>query len=154
MSESLKLEHNTMVSNYLESVKNKTADSYMLTIARDGESPVRTIIFFTNAIDAAEAYNKYTDWGFARNYLTVHLYEPSGLVNKKVLMRNQAGDCTFIRQDYIDIENILLPLKDCIDKNIYDDLVFKIMTVFAKDSWRFDPERFLSILGVEKIIEN
>jgi len=154
MSESLKLEHNTMVSNYLESVKNKTAYSYMLTIARDGESPVRTIIFFTNAIDAAEAYNKYTDWGFARNYLTVHLYEPSGLVNKKVLMRNQAGDCTFIRQDYIDIENILLPLKDCIDKNIYDDLVFKIMTVFAKDSWRFDPERFLSILGVEKIIEN
>jgi hypothetical protein len=27
------------------------------------------------------------------------------------------------------------------------------MTVFAKDSWRFNPERFLEILGIEKDIE-
>jgi hypothetical protein len=152
MSESLKLSHTVMVDDYLQSVKNRTADSYMLTIARDGELPVRTIIFFTNAIEAAEAYNKYFDWGFAKNYLTVHLYEPSGLINKKVLKRNQAGECTFIRQDYIDIENILLLFKNSIEKNVYDDLVFKVMTVFAKDSWRFDPERFLSVLGVDRTI--
>jgi hypothetical protein len=151
--ESLKPSHLLMVEEYCESVKNKTADSYMLTIARDGESPVRTIIFFQNAIEAAEAYNKYFDWGFARNYLTVTLYEPSGKINEKILKRNQAGESTFIRQDYIDIENILLNFKDKIETSVYDDLGFKIMTVFAKDSWRFDPERFLEILGIEKDIE-
>lgn len=142
-----------MVEEYCESVKNKTADSYMLTIARDGESPVRTIIFFQNAIEAAEAYNKYFDWGFARNYLTVTLHEPSGKINQKILKRNQAGESTFIRQDYIDIENILLNFKDKIETSVYDDLGFKIMTVFAKDSWRFNPERFLEILGIKKNIE-
>ena len=142
-----------MVEEYCESVKNKTADSYMLTIARDGESPVRTIIFFQNSIEAAEAYNKYFDWGFARNYLTVTLYEPSGKINEKILKRNQAGESTFIRQDYIDVENILLNFKDKIETNVYDDLGFKIMKVFAKDSWRFDPERFLEILGINKNIE-
>ncbi len=154
MQEQLKEGHVDMVSDYLLEVKNKTATAYMLTIARDGESPVRTIIFYDNAIDAAEAYNKYIDWGFARNYLTVHLYEPSGRINKKVLTRNQAGECTFVRQDYIDMENVLLPLKDKIDLEIYNDLVFEIMTIFAKDSWRFNPERFLSVLGVEKKIES
>ena len=151
--ESLKPSHLLMVEEYCESVKNKTADSYMLTIARDGESPVRTIIFFQNAIEAAEAYNKYFDWGFARNYLTVTLYEPSGKINEKILKRNQAGESTFIRQDYIDVENILLNFKDKIETNVYDDLGFKIMKVFAKDSWRFDPERFLEILGINKNIE-
>ena len=109
----------------------------------------RSIIFYENAIDAAEAYNKYTDWGFARNFLTVHLYEPSGKINKKVLMRNQAGDCTFIRQDYIDIKDILLSYKDKIDKKVYNELCIKIMTVFAKDNWRFSPERFLQDLGLD-----
>ena len=144
MINQLKPEHSDMVLQYLDSVKNKTANSYMLTIARDGESPVRTIIF----------YGKYFDWGFAKQYLTVTLYEPSGKVHQKVLTRNQAGECTFVRQDYVDIENILLSFKDNIEKDIYDDLAFKIMKVFAKDSWRFDPERFLSVLKVEKTIDS
>jgi hypothetical protein len=153
MEDQLKAGHVDMVSDYINEVNNKTATSYMLTIARDGESPVRTIIFYDNSLEAAEAYNKYTDWGFARNYLTVNLYEPTGRINQKVLKRNQAGECTFVRQDYIDVENILLSFKDKIDKEIYDDLVFKIMAVFAKDSWRFNPERFLSILGVATKID-
>ena len=153
MEDQLKAGHVDMVSDYINEVNNKTATSYMLTIARDGESPVRTIIFYDNSLEAAEAYNKYTDWGFARNYLTVNLYEPTGRINQKVLKRSQAGECTFVRQDYIDVENILLSFKDKIDKEIYDDLVFKIMAVFAKDSWRFNPERFLSILGVATKID-
>lgn len=153
MKDQLKDEHLDMVLQYTNEVNNKTATSYMLTIARDGEEPVRTIIFYDNAIDAAEAYNKYIDWGFARNYLTVHLYEPSGKINKKVLKRNQAGESTFVRQDYIDMEDVLLSFKNKIEPDIYDNLVFKIMNIFAKDSWRFNPERFLSILGVEKTLE-
>lgn len=154
MINQLKPEHSDMVLQYLDSIKNKTANSYMLTIARDGESPVRTIIFYNDAIQAAEGYGKYFDWGFAKQYLTVTLYEPSGKVHQKVLTRNQAGECTFVRQDYVDIENILLSFKDNIEKDIYDDLAFKIMKVFAKDSWRFDPERFLSVLKVEKTIDS
>ena len=138
-----------MVDQYIEDIKNNKNSSYMLTIARDGEDPVRTIIFYTNAIDAAEAYNKYTDWGFARNFLTVRLYEPNGVVNEKILKRNQAGECTFIRQDYISMQSILLKIKNNIDKNIYDSLCLDIMQIFAKDSWRFDTERFLKDLGIE-----
>ena len=143
-----------MVDQYLEDIKNNKNFSYMLTIARDGEDPVRTIIFYTNAIDAAEAYNKYTDWGFARNFLTVRLYEPNGVVNEKILKRNQAGECTFIRQDYISMQNILLKIKNNIDKNIYDNLCLDIMQIFAKDSWRFDPERFLKDLGIEDKLQS
>lgn len=145
----LKISHRVMVDQYIEDIKNNKNSSYMLTIARDGEDPVRTIIFYTNAIDAAEAYNKYTDWGFARNFLTVRLYEPNGVVNEKILKRNQAGECTFIRQDYISMQNVLLKIKNTIDKNIYDSLCLDIMQIFAKDSWRFDPERFLKNLDIE-----
>ena len=150
----LKPSHKIMVDQYIEDVKNNKNSSYMLTIARDGEEPVRTIIFYTNAIEAAEAYNKYTDWGFARNFLTVRLYEPNGVVNEKVLKRNQAGECTFIRQDYIDMQNSLLKVKDSINKDVYDSLCIEIMTIFAKDSWRFDPERFLKNLDVEYKIQS
>lgn len=150
----LKPSHKIMVDEYIEDVKNNKNSSYMLTIARDGEEPVRTIIFYTNAIEAAEAYNKYTDWGFARNFLTVRLYEPNGVVNEKILKRNQAGECTFIRQDYIDMQNSLLKVKDSINKDVYDSLCIEIMTIFAKDSWRFDPERFLKNLDVEYKIQS
>lgn len=148
MSEDLRPEHNDLVSEYISSVKNKTQTSYMLTIARDGESPVRTIIYYSNAIEAAEAYNKYTDWGFARNYLTVKLYEPNGVINEKVLKRNQAGECTFVRQDYIEAQKILSSVKQFLELNQYEKLVKDFMTLFAKDNWRFDPDRFLKDAGI------
>lgn len=148
MADQLKPQHQDMVDAYLNNVKNKTESSYMLTIARDGEEPVRTIIYYTNAIDAAEAYNRYQDWGFARQYLTVKLYEPSGVVNEKILKRNQAGECTFVRQDYIEAQKILYKFKDYMEKDQYVSLVKDFMTLFAKDSWRFDPDRFLKDAGI------
>jgi hypothetical protein len=148
MSEQLKSIHQEMVDDYIDRVKNKTESSYMLTIARDGESPVRTIIYYTNSIEASEAYNKYQDWGFARNYLTVKLYEPNGVVNEKVLKRNQAGECTFVRQDYIEAQKILSKTKPYLSKENYEILIKDFMILFAKDSWRFDPDRFLKDAGV------
>jgi hypothetical protein len=148
MSEQLKSIHQEMVDDYIDRVKNKTESSYMLTIARDGESPVRTIIYYTNSIEASEAYNKYQDWGFARNYLTVKLYEPNGIVNEKVLKRNQAGECTFVRQDYIEAQKILSKTKPYLSKENYEILIKDFMILFAKDSWRFDPDRFLKDAGV------
>ena len=70
----LKPSHKILVDEYIQSVNEKTQNSYMLTIARDGEQPARSILYYNNAIDAAYAYNKYTDWGFAKNFLTVTLY--------------------------------------------------------------------------------
>ena len=145
----LKPSHKNLVDDYIKGVNEKTQNVYMLTIARDGEQPARSILYYSNAVDAAYAYNKYTDWGFAKNFLTVTLYEPSGTINQKILKRDQAGECTFIRKDYYDIQKILFEIKSHIDKQVYDKLCIDIMTVFAKDNWRFNPERFLKDLGVE-----
>jgi hypothetical protein len=149
MIDQLKPSHKTLIDEYVMSVVNKTQTSYMLTIARDGEDPVRTIIYYSNSIEAAEAYNKYVDWGFARNYLTVRLYEPNGIVNEKVLKRNQAGECTFVRQDYIEAQKILLKVKEHLSLDTYTQLIKDFTTLFAKDNWRFDPDRFLQNAGLE-----
>lgn len=146
----LKPEHSDMVGSYLAEVQNKKTTAYMLTISRDGESPVRTIIFYTNAIEAAEAYNKYTDWGFAKKYLTVTLYEPNGVVHEKVLKRNQAGECTFVREDYVQAQKILSRTKPYLPDEQYRSLIKDFMTLFAKDNWRFDPDRFLRDAGIEE----
>lgn len=154
MSGELKPQHLDVVNEYLESVKQKKANAYMLTISRDGESPVRTIIFYTNAIEAAEAYNMYNDWGFAKQYLTVTLYEPSGNINQKVFKRNQAGDPTFLRQNYIDVTESLLQIKNLIDYEAYKELCLKMTKSFSKDNWRFDPERFLHNLGINHTLDS
>ena len=149
MDSSLNPAHTDMVSEYLKSINNNQNQAYMLTIARDGEDPVRTIIFYQNAIEAAEAYNMYNDWGFAKQYLTVKLYEPSGKINEKVFKRNQAGDPTFLRQNYVDISNVLISLKPLLEESVYQKACIDICTSFAKDNWRFDPERFLKNLGID-----
>jgi hypothetical protein len=154
MSGELKQEHTDLVSAYLQGVSLKNQTAYMLTISRDGEEPVRTIIFYNSAIEAAEAYNMYNDWGFAKQYLTVKLYEPSGKINEKVFKRNQAGDPTFLRQNYYDVSDILLRLKPLLEVEVYEKACLDIATSFAKDNWRFNPERFLQTLGINNKINN
>jgi hypothetical protein len=136
-----------MVQEFKNKIATGTADSYMLTIARDGESPVRSIYFYDNAIDAATGYAAYTDWGFAKDYLTVELHEPIGRVHSKVLRRPRGGECTFIRQDYNDAAAILLALNGTIDQNHYNYLVYEFGKLFSKDNQRFDHKRFLVNLG-------
>ena len=105
MNVELKQNHYNIVEEYKEKVKNKQQNAYMLTISRDGESPERSIYFFNNAIEAVENYNRYQDWGFAKNYLTVCLYE-GNKIHKKILKRPPAGECTFLKEDYIKIKRI------------------------------------------------
>ena len=150
LNNELKPEHEDMVKEYLQSIANKQNNSYMLTVARDGEYPDRTIIFFQDAIQAAEAYGMYNDWGFAKEYLTVKLYEPSGKINEKIFKRNQAGDPTFLRQNYIEIAEVLNDIKDLIDKDIYESICFKIAKSFSKDNWRFNADRFLKNCCIPK----
>jgi hypothetical protein len=152
MQSELKQEHSEIIDQYLSDANNpnKKIDHYIISVSRDGETPPRSIISYSSIIEAVEGYSMYTDAGFARDYLTVCLYEPSGKINKKVLKRNQAGDPSFVRQNYRDVVNVLFSLKDKLDKNTYEDACISIMTSFAKDNWRFNAERFLQELEIER----
>ena len=152
MNSELRPSHKDMVDKYLEGCKNKSVTHYMLTISRDGEDPVRSILFYNNVLEAVQGYDMYQDAGFAQKYLTVTLYEPTGRVNTKTLQRNQAGDPSFVRQNYIDVTNTLLELRDKLDKKDYENLCIKICTSFGKDNWRFNTERFLDNLKIEKVL--
>jgi hypothetical protein len=138
--------------------KRETAEgknqAYMVTIARDGESPVRSIYRFDNAVDAAAGYAAYTDWGFAKDYLTVELYEPTGRVHTKVLRRPRGGECVFVRQDYHEATEIIKNLKDKVSGEAYDYLVREFGKLFSKDNQRFDYERFVQSLDSDASLED
>lgn len=144
--------HNDMINDYIKNAKDGKVGHYMITVSRDGESPVRSIISFDNVEQAVEGYEMYQDAGFAKEYLTVSLYQPSGMINTKVLKRNHAGDPSFVRQNYIDTVEALHLVKDKLNKEDYEELCIKIVTSFAKDNWRFNPERFLKQLEIERDI--
>ena len=142
----LKSEHVDIVQDYRDKAANKTADSYMLTVARDGESPVRSIYFYGDAIDAATGYAAYTDWGFAKDFLTVELYEPTGRVHSKVLRRPRGGECVFHREQYYKAAVILSETNGKMDTDSYNKLVYEFAKLFSKDNQRFQVERFLTEL--------
>ena len=148
--EQLKPNHDDIVNDYIKNSASGSIGHYMITVSRDGESPVRSIISFDNQKQALEGYEMYQDAGFAKDYLTVSLYEPSGKINKKVLKRNHAGDPSFVRQNYIDTVEALHQVKGKLNKEDYEDLCIKIVTSFAKDNWRFNAERFLKQLEIER----
>lgn len=139
--------HVDMVEDYKSQARQRVAQHYMLTIARDGESPVRSIYFYDNAVDAAIGYGAYKDWGFAKDYLTVELYEPTGRVHTKVLSRPKGGECVFEREQYYKISDILINIKNSMKEEDFNYLAYEFAKLFSKDNQRFNPERFLSTLG-------
>jgi hypothetical protein len=147
LTDELNLTHVDMVQEFKNKAATGTADSYMLTIARDGESPVRSIYFYDNAIDAATGYEAYQDWGFAKDFLTVELYEPTGRVHSKVLRRPRGGECVFVRQDYYDAAEIIKKLNGKIAEDQYNYLAYEFGKLFSKDNQRFNHGRFLENLG-------
>jgi hypothetical protein len=144
--------HFDIVNDYIKNSKEGNISHYMITVSRDGESPVRSIISFDNLAQALEGYEMYQDAGFAKDYLTVSMYEPSGKINTKVLKRNHAGDPSFVRQNYIDTVDALHKVKDKLEKEDYEELCIKIVASFAKDNWRFNAERFLKQLEIERTL--
>jgi hypothetical protein len=152
MENELRPEHADRVSEFVEQNKNIRA-SYMLTIARDGESPVRSIYHFDNAIDAAQAYGRYTDWGFAKDFLTVSLYEPGGKNTTKVLKRPKAGECVFVKADYVEAEKILLSTKEHLPEENYTNLIKGFAGLFSRDNIRFDVSRFFKATQCEEVNE-
>lgn len=148
-------EHQVIIDNFLKE-NSKIAQEYMVTVARDGEIPVRSIYHFTSIIDAVSSYNKYTDWGFAKEYLTVTLYGPGGVLDEKILKRSLGGtqgDCTFVRGDYVWAEKILTKFKDKMSSNDYQNLVKDFAVLFSRDNIRFDVSRFFRECQCEEVFE-
>ena len=143
----LNMTNQTMVEEFKARAASGRGDSYMLTIARDGETPVRSIYFYDNAIDAATGYAAYTDWGFAKDFLTVELYEPTGRVHSKVLRRPRGGECVFERAQYYRIAEILNAAKPKVDEETFNYLAYEFAKLFSKDNQRFQVDRFLTDLG-------
>ena len=138
--------HSDTVSNYLLNRE----DTFMLTIARDGESPVRSIYFFKDKNLAFEAYNRYTNFGFAKQYLEVFLYEPTGETHSKRLDRPPAGECSYVKENYVEATRLLLSFKNTIPLEEYSRLVEGFALIFSQDNIRFNSERFFDGLEYKK----
>lgn len=148
--EALNNQNIAMVEEFKKKAAEGRGDSYMLTIARDGEA-VRSIYFYGDAIDAANGYQAYTDWGFAKDFLTVELYEPSGRVHSKVLSRPRGGECVFHREQYHQITELMAKVRESVEPAAWDYLTHELARIFSKDNQRFNEERFLSALGVKGV---
>ena len=144
--EELNNQNIVMVEEFKKKVAEGKGDSYMLTIARDGEA-VRSIYFYGDAIDAAKGYEAYQDWGFAKEFLTVELHEPTGRVHSKVLRRPRGGECVFHREQYRQITEILGNVADKTEREEYNYLVIELAKLFSRDNQRFNEERFLENVG-------
>lgn len=148
-------QHEQLVNDFIKQNQG-TNSTYMITTARDGEYPARSIYYFTNVIDSVKAYEKYTDWGFAKEYLTVTLYGPGGQLDQKVFRRSYGGtqgDCTFVREDYIKAEKILVAYKDKMSLKDYQQLVKEFAVLFSRDNIRFDVSRFFRECQCEEVFE-
>jgi len=60
--------------------------NYAITVAYDGNAPHWTGRY-SDALTAVNEFNKHIDWGFANEYATVNLSEPSGKMHTKVFYR-------------------------------------------------------------------
>ena len=60
--------------------------NYVITMHYDGN--YHSSYRYSNALDAVNEYNKCVDWGFADNYATYNLLEPSGKLHTKNFYRN------------------------------------------------------------------
>ena len=136
------LRNENIIKNYIKNINSKNFYEFMLTISMDGEKIARSIYHFYDAILAIQAFNRYDNFGFAKEYLTVKLYEPNGRVHEKVLKRPPAGECSYVRQNYIEASNLLLSMKDSLNKDQYSKLVEGFALIFSQDNIRFDSDRF------------
>jgi len=148
----LKPEHADVVEQFIQQSKRGNY-AFMLTIARDGEEPARSIYNFSNAIDAAHAFSRYDDNGFAKEYLTVRLYEPNGTIQEKVLRRPPAGECSFVKKNYEAVSQLLLDVKESIPDLTYKKMVTEMALIFSKDNPRFDEKRFFNQTDIEGIVD-
>jgi hypothetical protein len=61
---------------------------YSVTSTNDSGTQPNWVGRYSNALDAVNVYNSFIDYGFANEYRTVNLAEPSGKLHTKILYRN------------------------------------------------------------------
>ena len=61
---------------------------YSVTTTNDSEAKPTWVGRYSDALSAVEVYQRFTDHGFANEYRTVNLSEPSGKMHTKILYRN------------------------------------------------------------------
>jgi hypothetical protein len=61
---------------------------YSVTATYDGDRSPHWIGRYDNALDAVSEFNKFTDYGFASEYATINLSEPSGKMHTKIFYTN------------------------------------------------------------------
>jgi hypothetical protein len=73
----------------------------------------------------------------------VSLYEPNGKIHQKILKRPPGLEASFMRQNYIEVAEAILSIKNYLNPDIYEELVLSLAEIFAKDNKRFNEIRFL-----------
>jgi len=61
---------------------------YSVTTTNDGHSSPNWVGRYSDALTAVEVYQRFIDHGFANEYRTVNLSEPSGKMHTKILYRS------------------------------------------------------------------
>jgi hypothetical protein len=61
---------------------------YSVTTTNDGNTSPEWVGRYSDALSAVEVYQQFIDYGFAQEYRTVNLSEPSGKMHTKVFYRN------------------------------------------------------------------
>ena len=61
---------------------------YSVTMTNDSNTSPDWVGRYSDALSAVEVYQKFIDHGFALEYRTVNLSEPSGKMHTKILYRS------------------------------------------------------------------
>lgn len=61
---------------------------YAVTSTNDNSTSPEWIGRYDNALDAVDIFNKFNDYGDAKEYRTVNLSEPSGKMHTKIFYTN------------------------------------------------------------------
>ena len=61
---------------------------YSVTTTNDSNTTPDWIGRYSDALTAVEVYQRFTDHGFADEYRTINLSEPSGKMHTKILYRS------------------------------------------------------------------
>ena len=61
---------------------------YSVTITYDSGAKPNWVGRYSDALSAVEVYQRFVDHGFANEYRTVNLSEPSGKMHTKILYRS------------------------------------------------------------------
>lgn len=60
---------------------------YSVTCTYDNDTKPKWVGRYSDALSAVNEFNKYVDWGFANEYATVNLSEPSGKMHTRIFYR-------------------------------------------------------------------